>query len=630
MTFATRFTPLLAAALGAFAFLPALGAGFVNWDDEASFLRNPDYRGFGLTQLRWMFTTTLLGHWSPLTWMTWSLNYVMGGLDPFGYHLLSVLLHAVNIALFYLVARELLARGFDVAPSAPAITVGALFAALVFGAHPLRAESVAWISGRRDVLCATFYLCAALAYLRGVTRHRLIAPRSWALSVAAFAAALLAKGSALTLPLTLLLLDVYPLRRRVLGWRGLLVEKLPYALLAAGAAGMAIGVRQDSGNITDYGRYGVGARVALTGYTIWFYPWKTFWPSGLAANYELPAQVRLAEPRFVVALIAVVAITAILIRLRRRWPAGLTAWISSAIVLAPISGAVRSGEQLAADRYSYLAALGLGVLAGAVLTWSLQRGSMRTRPGVTAVAVAVVVTLVGGTWMQTATWRDSETLWRRAVGIEPTCSLCESNLGRAIAETGRLEEAKGHARRAITLRPDRPGPHENMGVILMAQQRYPEAEEQFRAVVTIRPTHAPSRNNLGVALATGGRDAEAESEFREAARLSPRLADAPGNLGALYLRQQRYDDAIAQLREALAIDPRRVKERTLLVRAYRKTRRFEDAERETDALRLIAPELAGTPPEPVGPAPERAGPAPERAGAAPERAGVSPGARDSK
>jgi Flp pilus assembly protein TadD len=557
MTFATRFAPLFAAALGALAFLPALGAEFVNWDDEVSFLENPDYRGFGLTHLRWMFTTTLLGHWSPLTWMTWSLNYVMGGLDPFGYHLLSVLLHAVNIALFYLVACPLLARGTGSSPSSPAVVAGALFAALVFGAHPLRAESVAWVSGRRDVLCATFYLAATLAYLRGVAGGGSITARGWGLSVAAFAAAQLAKSSALTLPLTLLLLDIYPLRRRALGWRGLLVEKLPYALLAAGAAGMAIVVRQDSGSITDYGRYGVGARVALTGYTLWFYPWKTFWPSGLAANYELPAQVRLSEPRFVVALVAVVAITAILIRLRRRWPAGLTAWISSAIVLAPISGMVRSGEQLAADRYSYLSALGLAVLAGAVLTWSLQRGSMRSRAGAMVVAAAVVVTFVGGTWMQTATWRDSETLWRRAVGIEPTCSLCESNLGRAIAGTGRLEEAEGHVRRAIALRPDRPGPHENMGVILMAQQRYPEAEEQFRAVVTIRPAHAPSRNNLGVALATGGHDAEAESEFREAARLSPRLVDAPGNLGALYLRQQRYDDAIARLREALALDPTR-------------------------------------------------------------------------
>ena len=629
MTFATRFAPLLAAALGALAFLPALGAEFVNWDDEVSFLRNPDYRGFGLTHLRWMFTTTLLGHWSPLTWMTWSLNYVMGGLDPFGYHLLSVLLHAINIALFYLVARHLLARGTGSSPSSPAVVAGALFAALVFGAHPLRAESVAWISGRRDVLCATFYLAATLAYLRGVAGGGSITARGWGLSVAAFAAALLAKGSALTLPLTLLLLDVYPLRRRALGWRGLLVEKLPYALLAAGAAGMAIVVRQDSGNLTDYGRYGVGARVALTGYTLWFYPWKTFWPSGLAANYELPAQVRLSEPRFVVALVAVVAITAILIRLRRRWPAGLTAWISSAIVLAPISGAVRSGEQLAADRYSYLSALGLAVLAGAALTWMLQRGARQRLAGVMA-AGAAVGALAVGTWLQTATWHDSETLWRRAVSIDPACSLCVSNLGRVIAKEERLDEAEGFARRAIDLRPDRPGPHENMGVILMAQQRYPEAEEQFRAVVTIRPTHAPSRNNLGVALATRGRDAEAESEFREAARLSPRLVDAPGNLGALYLRQRRYDDAIAWFREALTIEPSRVKERFLLVRAYRKTGRFEDAERETDTLRVVAPELAGTPPEQT--ARRRSRRARRRRGkyATPERAGGSPGARDSK
>ena len=120
-------------------------------------------------------------------------------------------------------------------------------------------------------------------------------------------------------------------------------------VLAVGAGLMALGARQEGGNITDYGRYGPGARIALTAYTLWFYPWKSLWPSGLAAGYELPAQIRLAEPRFVLALVAVIVITAALLWLRAPWPAGLTAWVASAIVLAPISGVVHSGEQLAAD-----------------------------------------------------------------------------------------------------------------------------------------------------------------------------------------------------------------------------------------------------------------------------------------
>jgi tetratricopeptide (TPR) repeat protein len=549
-----RWTVPAIAALSALAFVPALGADFVNWDDEISFLRNRDYRGLGPVHLRWMFTTTLLGHWSPLTWLTWSVNYAVGGMQPFGYHLLSVLLHAINVALFALVSRRLLAQGFRLPASSPAIVAGAVFAALAFGIHPLRAESVAWISGRRDVLCATFYLASVLAYLRGVSAGAPIERRWWTISVAAFAAALSAKASALTLPLTLLLLDVYPLARRARGWRALLVEKIPYAVLAAGAAVMAFLARNEGGNITDYGRYGLDSRIALSAYTFAFYPWKSLWPTGLAAGYELPLTIRLAEPRFALSLAAVVAITVGLLALRRRWPAGLAAWLAFVIVLVPISGAVHSGEQLAADRYSYLACFSLAVLAGAAVVWAAQSGFMVPTA---AVGVALLTVLGVATWNQTATWRDSETLWRRAVQIDPTCSLCASNLGRVIARPGRLDEAESHVARAIALRPDRPGPHENMGVIMLARGRLQDAEAQFREVVKIRPHHGPSRNNLGAILAHTGRDADAEAEFRAAARLSPRLVDAPANLGALYLRQRRFDEAVAVLDQALTLDPAR-------------------------------------------------------------------------
>src|SRR5215471_6176343 len=208
MTWRRTWPPLLAAALGMAAFLPTINADFVNWDDTASFLENPHYRGLGLSQLSWMFTTTLLAHWSPFTWMTWGANYMIGGLDPRGYHLVNVLLHGANVALFYLVARRLLLAGFDRrldARDGVEIVAGSMFAALVFGLHPLRVESVAWVSERRDLLGAFFLLLAVLAYLRGVALGRLIGSRWWALSLAAFAAALLSKAAAMTFPLTLLL-----------------------------------------------------------------------------------------------------------------------------------------------------------------------------------------------------------------------------------------------------------------------------------------------------------------------------------------------------------------------------------------------------------------------------------------
>jgi hypothetical protein len=214
-----RWLPILAAILAFVAFLPALRAGFVNWDDEAGFLTNTAYRGLGWTEIRWAFTTTLLGHWSPLAWITWSVNYVTGGLEPWGYHLGNLLLHAGNVVLVWLLARRLLASGSDESLTNRSVAAGATLAALLWGLHPLRAEPVAWVSARRDLLCGFFYLLAALAYLRGVAGGAAIQPRWWGLSLAAFAAALSSKSIAMTLPLSLLLVDAYPLRRRGLGWR---------------------------------------------------------------------------------------------------------------------------------------------------------------------------------------------------------------------------------------------------------------------------------------------------------------------------------------------------------------------------------------------------------------------------
>jgi Flp pilus assembly protein TadD len=407
-----------------------------------------------------------------------------------------------------------------------------------------------------------------------VARGAGIERRWWALSLAAFAAALSSKTIAMMLPLTLLLLDVYPLRRRGLGWWILAREKLPYAMLATAAGVVAFVARQESGNITAYTQYGAGARLALAAYTLWFSWWKSLWPTGLSPMYELPQRVDLGQARFLGALLAVTALTTALVLLRRRWPAGLAAWAQSVIVLVPISGVVHSGYQLAADRYSYLAGLGLSVLAGAGLVWAWQYaggGPARRwmRPLVWAAAALVVVALGATARAQTTIWKDSETLWRQAVAVDPSCSLCESNLGRVVARPGRFAEGETHVRRAIALRPDRPGPHENMGTITLAQGRAREAEEHFRRAATLQPDRAGSRNALGVALASQGRDREAEAEFQEAARLSPRLVDAPANLGVLYMRQGRFEEALAPLRRALALDGGRAGVRADLGRALR-------------------------------------------------------------
>ena len=565
-----RLVPVAAVVVCFYAFLPALSAGFVNWDDEVGFLENPHYRGLGPSHLWWMLTTTRLGHWSPVAWITWGMDYVLWGLAPPGYHFTSLLLHAVAAGLFVLLARQLIAAALEgMAPTA-AVAGGALLAALVWGVHPLRTESVAWVSGRRDVLCGLLSIAAVLAYLRGVRAGGAGGPidrRWWAISVLLYAGALGSKAIAITLPLSLLVLDAYPLRRLGLDRRARILEKVPYAVLAAGAAVMAVVARQDPGNITSYGDYGMGARIALAGYTFWFYPARFVWPAQLSPMYELPVHVGLTQLRFILPLLAVVAITVVLVRLRRRWPAGLAAWAHSVIVLLPVSGFVHSGLQLAYDRNSYLSGMGFAILVGAGLTWAFadEQAPARRRLLATAAAVLIAATLGALSWIQAGVWSTSETLWRRATQLDPACSICASNFGRALARPGRFAEAESYVRRAIALRPERAGPHENMAVIATMQGRHAEAEEEFRKVVAIRPNHGGSRNNLAVAMANQRRYKEAEKELHEAARLAPTLVDVPANLGGIYVRQGRHAEAIPLLRRVIEKDPGRAAARASLI-----------------------------------------------------------------
>src|SRR5439155_21822245 len=203
--------PALIALVTFATFLPALHNQFVNWDDDKNFLENPHYRGLGWTHLRWMWRTTQLGHYIPLTWMTLGLDYSLWGMNPFGYHLTSLLLHAATAVVFFFVARRILTLALP-GPSerGHALAVSAGVAALVFAIHPLRVESVAWVTERRDVLSGLFYLSTILMYLRACEREE--RGRRWySLAVATFVLALLSKSMVVNLPIVLLILDVYPL-----------------------------------------------------------------------------------------------------------------------------------------------------------------------------------------------------------------------------------------------------------------------------------------------------------------------------------------------------------------------------------------------------------------------------------
>ncbi|HEX9418402.1 MAG TPA: hypothetical protein VGA81_05065, partial [Methylomirabilota bacterium] len=318
-----------------------------------------------------MFTSFHVGHYVPLTWVSFGLDYLVWGMDPFGYHLTNLALHAANAALFFLVAVRLLALASPaLAVDRLGLRVAALAAALLFSVHPLRVESVAWATERRDVLCGFFYLLAALSYLRAanyllVKDARARSRRVWyAATIAAGAAAMLSKSMAVSLPAILLLLDLYPLKRLRLDAslldaksRRVLAEKAPLFLFAAAAAVLAVLAVGRADALTSVGRMGIVERLSIACFSLAFYPFKMLVPLHLSPLYELPPVLGPWTPSFAVSALAVIGITGLAVGLRRRWPALAAAWAGYVVMLVPVSGIVHNGPQITADRYSYLPCL---------------------------------------------------------------------------------------------------------------------------------------------------------------------------------------------------------------------------------------------------------------------------------
>jgi protein O-mannosyl-transferase len=475
-------------------FFGTLDNGWADLDDPGNFLSNPHYRGLGLEQLRWMFTTAHMAHYTPLTWMTLGLDHVIWGMNPTGYHATSVLIHVAVALLVYAIALRLFVlAGVDAAVGP--CRAGAALAALLFAVHPLRVESVAWVTERRDLVCALFYLAAVLVYLDGRQR-----PSRWrdVLVLALFAAALLGKSMAVSLPVILLILDVYPLRRlavprarRLAEVRALLLEKAPLIVLAAAAAVGAVLAQAHIGNLTPLERFSVGDRIAMSVHGLAFYLWKTLLPVGLSPLYERPLLVDPGAPVYLFAYATVMAVTILAVAMRRRWPALAAAGASYVVVVLPVLAFFHNGPHVNADRYSYLSCLSWALLAGAgaVRAWRvIAMRHARVSLIVPVVMAGVVLTLQAATATQVQVWHDPATLWRQAAWVQPEGGMIQFSLGRALQEVGDLAGAERHYRRVIELN---------------AHSRY------------------YAWNNLGVVLGLRGANAEALAAFLNAVRLDP-------------------------------------------------------------------------------------------------------------
>jgi Tfp pilus assembly protein PilF len=500
-----------------------------------------------------MWTTTHMGHYVPLTWMTLGLDYVLWGMNPFGYHLQNVVLHAVNAILVYFVAARVLAlAGVVSRHDARDAVVPSVVAALVFAIHPLRVESVAWITERRDMLSLLWYLASVLCYLRFASAT----PARWRWyigSVSLFVAALLSKATSVTLPAALLVLNVYPLRR--LGgtseyWsaaaRRVWLELVPFALLACAAAGVSIVALHPPAQL------GVPAKIAVSAYSLGFYLWKTVVPTGLAPLYEMPKRVDAWEARYAISYVVVVAISVAAWLVRRRLPGVTAAWLAFLVVMLPMLGVVQNGPQIVADRYTYHAAPILGLLAGGA--WARWRGA--TDWVRVAVPACALVVLAAVTWRQTGYWQDSERLWARVLSVDSASSIAQIAMGDLLIAQGRAAGAAEHYARGVELDPTYAEGHNNLGVALARDGRLGEAISHYKAAIALDSAYADAYNNWGIALSRQGDQAAAMERYARAIALDPRNADAQVNYGNALLRTGRPTDAIERYEVADRVRPR--------------------------------------------------------------------------
>ena len=517
---------------------PACRNGFVNFDDDEYVTSTPEVLG-GLRPdgIVWALTAKRAANWHPVTWWSLQADAELFGTGPDGFHRTNVLLHATNTALLFLTLYALTGA------------VGRAFlVAVLFAVHPQHVESVAWVSERKDVLSAFFFLLTLLLYVRYVTaptRGRMVAVG------VALALGLAAKPMLVTLPCVLLLLDFWPLGRvpwpvRSEGrWRpevrALIVEKLPLFALVMVTAVLTVGAQQDQA-IRSLAAMPAGARIANALVSYAAYLGQTVYPTDLAVFYPHPNG---GFPAWQVgaAFLVVAALTTLALRQARRRPYLLVGWLWYLGMLVPVIGLVQVGDQARADRYTYLPHIGLFV----AIVWGAA-DALADRPRLRASAIggailaAVAFALV--THTQIAVWENGRTLWEHALAVTADNYSAEAHLSDLDFAAGDKATAAGRIERAVRIRPGNGRAEQRLGELLTELGRPAEGIEHYREAVRLNPREIDWRNRLADLLLDAGRLGEAEEEYQTMTRLGPAAAAAGRfGLGRVAVRRGHFSDA---------------------------------------------------------------------------------------
>jgi tetratricopeptide (TPR) repeat protein len=538
---------LVLAAITFAVFGQTLTHEFINFDDNDYVYENPVVAGgLSLKNLAWVFTHVDCDFYHPLTMLSLMGDYQFYGLHAGGYHFTNVLLHTASAILLFLVLRQM---------------TGALwrsaFVAAVFAIHPLRVESVAWVTERKDMLSGLFFVLTLGAYVR-YTRAPFSLVRYLTVMLL-FALGLLSKPSLVTLPFVLLLLDYWPLCRmqpaaprstfQVL--RALLIEKIPLFVLSAGACVVTLLTQQPL--LASVGEVPLLSRMGYAAISYVVYLGQMFYPAGLAVMYPFPPKgPPLGEVVLALALLA--GISAGAFALRERHPYLLVGWLWYLGMLMPMIGLVHAGCAARADRFTYLAQIGVYMMmALAARDATISRRYGRRILGVGALSVIMILMVCA--WKQTGYWKDSEILWTHTLACTTANAVAHNNLGATLHEKGEMDEAISHFQKALQINPDHAQAHNNLGNALREKGNVDEAITHYQKALKIIPDDASVHFNFGNALREKGNVDEAITQYQKALQIKPDYMEAQVKLGNVLLQKGKADEAVAHFQRALEINP---------------------------------------------------------------------------
>ncbi len=608
------------AAASACAFWQVTRCAFINFDDPSYVTQNSHIRN-GLTWegMRWAFTVGYAYNWHPLTWMSHMLDVQLFGLKPQWHHLTNLLCHIATTVMLFLVLHRMTKALWKSA-----------FVAVLFALHPLHVESVAWVSERKDVLSAFFWVLTMGAYIRYLERRRL---QRYLAVLLCFALGLMAKPMLVTLPFALLLLDYWPLRRfeqkrpvreirtkpaaadtgpgkpgkehsvspgrDAAGPAGyhygpglvgpLLLEKLPLFAMAALSSVVTYMAQQKGGAVESIEVLPLSSRLANAFVSYCAYIGKTLVPDGLGVVYPHPGSWPLWQVLGAVLLFA--AMTLAVIRAARKFPYLLSGWLWYAGTLVPVIGIVQIGMQARADRYTYIPLIGLFIMAAWGIPDLLARWRYR-RQALFALSALSLSCLFVATWVQVGYWQNNITLYDHTLAVTGPNPLILNSRGSAYSDLGERTRAIRDFDRAIEISPGYADPYYNRGVVYSALGDYARAIGDFDRAITINPDYADAYNNRGVAYGTLGDSARAIGDFDKALRSNPAYAKAYYNRAMAYGMLGDYTKAIGDFASALTIDPDYAEVYNSRGAAYGTLGDYTRAVRDFDRAIEISPEYA--------------------------------------